>query len=98
MHQRIGRNASCPCGSGKKYKKCCLESTQPDSTQSATWIDEGGIHIVGKGVRPTKEEREEMTKEYQKRVKKSPLWEMLVQAHGKDKAEEILQDFRVESR
>jgi hypothetical protein len=21
---QIGRNASCPCGSGKKYKKCCL--------------------------------------------------------------------------
>ncbi|MGM0603364.1 MAG: SEC-C metal-binding domain-containing protein [Bacillota bacterium] len=23
----IGRNESCPCGSGKKYKKCCLNST-----------------------------------------------------------------------
>ena len=22
--KRIGRNAPCPCGSGKKYKKCCL--------------------------------------------------------------------------
>ncbi len=22
---RIGRNAPCPCGSGRKYKKCCLE-------------------------------------------------------------------------
>jgi uncharacterized protein YchJ len=22
--QKIGRNDSCPCGSGKKYKKCCL--------------------------------------------------------------------------
>lgn len=21
---RIGRNASCPCGSGLKFKKCCL--------------------------------------------------------------------------
>lgn len=20
---KIGRNAACPCGSGKKYKKCC---------------------------------------------------------------------------
>jgi tetratricopeptide (TPR) repeat protein len=25
---KISRNAPCPCGSGKKYKKCCL-STQP---------------------------------------------------------------------
>jgi uncharacterized protein YecA (UPF0149 family) len=22
--KKIGRNAPCPCGSGKKYKKCCL--------------------------------------------------------------------------
>ena len=21
--QKLGRNESCPCGSGKKYKKCC---------------------------------------------------------------------------
>lgn len=23
--QRVGRNDPCPCGSGKKYKKCCLQ-------------------------------------------------------------------------
>ena len=23
---KIGRNDPCPCGSGKKYKKCCLAS------------------------------------------------------------------------
>jgi uncharacterized protein YecA (UPF0149 family) len=22
--QKIGRNDLCPCGSGKKYKKCCM--------------------------------------------------------------------------
>lgn len=25
-HKKIGRNDPCPCGSGKKYKNCCLES------------------------------------------------------------------------
>ena len=25
---KIGRNAPCPCGSGKKYKKCCLKKDQ----------------------------------------------------------------------
>lgn len=25
---RIGRNAACPCGSGKKYKKCCLKAAK----------------------------------------------------------------------
>jgi hypothetical protein len=24
----VGRNQSCPCGSGKKYKKCCLQADQ----------------------------------------------------------------------
>jgi uncharacterized protein YchJ len=23
-HTEVGRNEKCPCGSGKKYKKCCL--------------------------------------------------------------------------
>jgi uncharacterized protein YecA (UPF0149 family) len=22
--KKIGRNEKCPCGSGKKYKKCCI--------------------------------------------------------------------------
>ena len=26
---KIGRNDPCPCGSGKKYKKCCLTKSQP---------------------------------------------------------------------
>ena len=24
---KIGRNEPCPCGSGKKYKKCCLNKS-----------------------------------------------------------------------
>ena len=27
--KKIGRNDPCPCGSGKKYKKCCLNKTSP---------------------------------------------------------------------
>ncbi|MGM0331097.1 SEC-C metal-binding domain-containing protein, partial [Enterococcus sp. AZ084] len=23
--EKVGRNSPCPCGSGKKYKKCCLK-------------------------------------------------------------------------
>jgi tetratricopeptide (TPR) repeat protein len=26
-NRKIGRNAPCPCGSGKKYKKCCLNAS-----------------------------------------------------------------------
>jgi uncharacterized protein YecA (UPF0149 family) len=24
--RKVGRNEPCPCGSGKKFKKCCLRS------------------------------------------------------------------------
>jgi hypothetical protein len=28
-----GRNDPCPCGSGRKYKKCCLKTLEPDRDQ-----------------------------------------------------------------
>ncbi|WP_243128256.1 SEC-C metal-binding domain-containing protein [Clostridium niameyense] len=28
--QKIGRNDPCPCGSGKKYKKCCMKNKKSD--------------------------------------------------------------------
>ena len=32
---RVGRNSPCPCGSGKKYKNCCLrKANQPSLTMS----------------------------------------------------------------
>jgi tetratricopeptide (TPR) repeat protein len=32
---KIGRNDPCPCGSGKKYKHCCLEKDQKAERASA---------------------------------------------------------------
>jgi len=29
--ERIGRNEPCPCGSGKKYKKCCDDTVRGGS-------------------------------------------------------------------
>lgn len=28
--KKPGRNETCPCGSGKKYKKCCLHAPKPN--------------------------------------------------------------------
>jgi hypothetical protein len=52
MNHRIGRNDPCPCGSGKKYKKCCLGSEDARQKESATWMDQEGMHVVGKGTEP----------------------------------------------
>ncbi|MBM3887262.1 hypothetical protein FJ364_05010 [Candidatus Dependentiae bacterium] len=37
MNGKIGRNDPCYCGSGKKYKKCCLENDE--STQNVEHVD-----------------------------------------------------------
>jgi tetratricopeptide (TPR) repeat protein len=34
--EKVGRNAPCPCGSGKKYKKCCLPLHQESSAQEVS--------------------------------------------------------------
>lgn len=37
MSMKIGRNESCPCGSGKKYKKCCLLKKQLSQTSDQSF-------------------------------------------------------------
>ena len=32
---KIGRNAPCPCGSGKKFKKCCIDKTTSSITETS---------------------------------------------------------------
>lgn len=34
VDKKISRNASCPCGSGKKYKKCCLPKVEINKENS----------------------------------------------------------------
>ena len=34
---KISRNDPCPCGSGKKYKKCCLNNATESTTLSYAW-------------------------------------------------------------
>ena len=34
VSSKIGRNESCPCGSGLKYKRCCLEKDQQQGRRS----------------------------------------------------------------
>jgi hypothetical protein len=45
---RAGRNDPCPCGSGKKYKKCCIDMDRPLSAAN----DSGPLIKFGPGVVP----------------------------------------------
>ena len=59
----IGRNDPCHCGSGKKYKKCCLAKDQADahphlqlvsSNSAATGMGQAAPVAPAKAVQPTK--------------------------------------------
>lgn len=58
---KIGRNDSCPCGSGKKYKKCCFEKDQERLQRSS---DVAGVTVEELDALPepflTREKLEEM--------------------------------------
>jgi len=45
MSERIGRNDSCPCGSGKKYKKCCMLKDQQPRKISAKLIKGSALNL-----------------------------------------------------
>jgi hypothetical protein len=94
MSHKIRRNAPCPCGSGIKYKKCCILLPSP-SNDTSSWVDDG-MNFVNNGNPPSIEEQEEMTKKYQKNIKKSPIWTKMVQEYGEEKAEEMLKYFQVQ--
>ena len=34
---RVRRNDPCPCGSGKKYKKCCLQQDRAEQAERVAW-------------------------------------------------------------
>jgi hypothetical protein len=36
MSAAVGRNNPCPCGSGKKYKRCCIDRPSKRSRPTAT--------------------------------------------------------------
>lgn len=40
---KIGRNDPCLCGSGKKYKKCCLPNSENFEGKNESFHDEGGV-------------------------------------------------------
>lgn len=54
----IGRNAPCPCGSGNKYKKCCLEReaalrrAPPPPAAGPVWVldDDDGLDDLSNSV------------------------------------------------
>ncbi len=53
--RQVGRNDPCPCGSGSKYKRCCLGTDEdpevaPKSTRAALVVAVLGLVLAGAAV------------------------------------------------
>ena len=58
-YRGVGRNDPCPCGSGKKFKKCCLNTVKSTQSSSAShraepefdeWDDDSAVFAEAEGV------------------------------------------------
>ena len=43
--EKVGCNDTCPCGSGKKYKKCCLNNPRNSSQNEPGYTDDITVFI-----------------------------------------------------
>jgi len=64
----------------------------------ASWMEEDGLHLMMPGAAPGEADMAELTRRYQENIRKSALWDEMVQRFGKEKAEQLLREFRVEKR
>ena len=62
---------------------------------SFSWHDEEGFHFLTPGERPSPEQVEEMTRQYQENIRKSPYWRDIVKIVGPEQAEELLKQCQV---
>lgn len=85
---------------GKRKKKEKVKGRKrntpdPSTAPSFFWTDNGEMHGLIPGERPSAEQIEMMTRKYQEEIRKSPLWDEMVKEYGKEKAEELLKECRV---
>ena len=75
----------------KKDKQKQVKSNLP----IYSWQDKEGLHGLIPGERPSPERVEEMTRQYQEKIRKSPYWGQIVKEVGSEKAEELLKECRI---
>lgn len=66
--------------------------------QLPLWQDAEGLHSIMPGLPPSEDKLAEMTADYQKNIRNSPLFTEMVKQFGRQKAEEMLKEFKVELR
>ena len=78
---------------GKKSRLKKLRHELPTNAP-LMWPVEDGIQALVPGQPPSGEELAAMTSAYQERIRKSPLWDLMVKEFGEQKAVEMLSEFK----
>jgi hypothetical protein len=81
---------------GKNQKR--RKRNDGESSSILSWLDSDGLHAFAAGEKPSPEALEEATRRYQASIRKSALWDEMVKQFGKEEAERMLLEFRVELR
>ena len=80
---------------GKNRKKKEKRNKSRCGLPSFSWQDMEGFHFMTPGQRPSPEQVEEMTRQYQENIRKSPYWRDIVKMVGIEQAEELLKQCQV---
>ena len=82
----------------KKFRRENKLNNQQDINpgQLPVWQDAEGLHSLIPGLPPSEEKLAEMTAAYQENIRNSEIFTLMVKQFGKEKAEEMLKDFKVE--
>ncbi|MEM7399829.1 MAG: SEC-C metal-binding domain-containing protein [Pseudomonadota bacterium] len=43
LQEKLGRNDPCPCGSGRRYKRCCLKSGTFDGSRRDYYFQRASV-------------------------------------------------------
>lgn len=98
---KIPRNAPCPCGSGKKCKKCCLSEGgfQEDFFLNEFFLDDDCFDFFDflyEGEEVDRNTLDEISSRYQDSIRNSPIWLKMVEKFGDEQAEFLLKQCRAE--
>ena len=75
-----------------------MNRIEEQRSDARMWIDEEGMHVIGRGGQQSTEELQSMTEEYQKQVKKSPIWDKMIKEFGEEQALEMLKEFQFKTQ
>jgi len=82
---------------GKQSRIKRERRAKPEAMPAAFWQDTNEIHtsFIVRG-EPPPDAADRMTEEFQKRIRKSPMWKQMVDQFGEEEAERLLKKCKAE--